>query len=557
MYLTIAPRGEVPPIRVRLCLVLFLLALGLAGCRSAAPALGPAAQGPTGDTASPAYSSPPPSAPASQVPDTQAATPERTAPESEEVDEATPDEEPASEPERVQKEALEACQQAEELLGRGETDAALTAVDHAYELMLELPANGDDAYLQAKEDIRILAASLIDRIYKESRRPAGVTSTSWDLALPIVDNEHVQREIQSFTTVERDLFLDGYRRSFLYRPMILARLEKARLPSQLSWLPLVESWFKVRALSRASALGMWQFISSTGVRYGLTRDAWVDERLDPEKSTDAAIAYLVDLHGLFGDWPKALAAYNCGEARVLRLSRQSADEYLDFWDLYQMLPSETRRYVPRLLAALQIIENPSKYGMTLPTSGEQAPAVATVRVERSVRLDRLDAALGLEDGTLAALNPELRRQATPKRPYDLRVPVDRQPVVLARIAELPEWTPPVPQFVTHRVRRGETLSGIAAHYGTSVSAITRANGLRSANRLRVGQRLRIPVRTTASSGVSRTATSGGGHKQYEVRAGDTLGRIADAHGVSLKALLKANRLGMRSTIHPGQWLVIP
>ena len=128
---------------------------------------------------------------------------------------------------------------------------------------------------------------------------------------------------------------------------------------------MVESWFKVRALSRASALGMWQFISSTGLRYGLKRDAWVDERLDPEKSTDAAIGYLTDLHALFGDWPKALAAYNCGESRVLRLSRRSS-EYVDFWDLYGGLPRETRRYVPRLFAALQIIENPQKYGVTLP-----------------------------------------------------------------------------------------------------------------------------------------------------------------------------------------------
>jgi membrane-bound lytic murein transglycosylase D len=311
--------------------------------------------------------------------------------------------------------------------------------------------------------------------------------------LPIVDNQHVQRELRSFTTVEREQFLEAYRRSGLYRPLILARLEKAGLPGQLSWLPLVESWFKVRALSRASALGMWQFISSTGLRYGLDRDTWVDERLDAEKSTDAAIAYLADLHGLFGDWPKALAGYNCGEARVLRLSRQSADEYLDFWDLYEMLPAETRRYVPRLFAALQIIENPARYGMTLPEPDAPSSDVATARVERSVRLDRLDAVLGLEAGTLAALNPALRRQATPKRAYDLRVPAGREATLLAQIGSVPEWTPPVPKYATHRVRRGETLSQIAGRYGTSVSALMRANGLRSANRLRVGQRLRVPL----------------------------------------------------------------
>jgi membrane-bound lytic murein transglycosylase D len=405
-----------------------------------------------------------------------------------------PEEEPATEPDRIQKEALEACQSAEDLLERGEVEAALASVDRAYELMLELPANGDDTYLQAKEDIRILAADLIGRAYRTVRRPGAHASTSWDLALAIEDNPHVQREIQSFTTGEREQFLEAYRRSGLYRPMILERLEKAGLPSQLSWLPLVESWFKVRALSRASALGMWQFISSTGLRYGLTRDNWVDERLEPEKSTDAAIAYLTDLHGLFGDWPKALAGYNCGEARVLRLSRPQDGEYMDFWDLYELLPGETRRYVPRLLAALQIIENPAKYGMVLPEPGAPPSGVAVLRVERSVRLDRLDASLGLEAGTLAALNPELRRQATPRGEYELRVPAGREDALAAQVATLPEWTPPAPQYTTHRVRSGETLSQIATRYGTSVSALMRANGLRSANRLRVGQRLRIPVR---------------------------------------------------------------
>jgi len=405
------------------------------------------------------------------------------------------EEEPASEAERVQREALEACQSADELLGRGEVEAAIVAVDRAYALMLQLPGNGDDAFLQAKEDIRVLAADLIDRAYQAGRRAPARASTSWDLALPAADNPHVRREIQSFTTVEREQFIEGYRRSGLYRPMILERLEKAGLPSQLSWLPLVESWFKVKALSRASALGPWQFISSTGVRYGLNRDAWVDERMDPEKSTDAAIAYLTDLHGLFGDWPKALAGYNCGEARVMRLSRPSSGEYLDFWDLYEILPRETRRYVPRLLAALQIIESPEKYGMTLPEPDRRMTALAVARVERSVKLDRLDEALGLEPGTLAALNPELRVQATPKRPYDLRVPAGREESLLAQVGTLPEWTPPpAPRHATHRVRSGETLSVIARRYGTSVSSIMRANGLSSANRLSVGQRLKIPGR---------------------------------------------------------------
>ena len=415
--------------------------------------------------------------------------PEEAAP----AEETAPEEEPATDSEQVQKDALEACQSAEELISNGEIEGALVAVDRAYALMLELPANGDDTYLQAKEDIRVLAGELIGRIYAARRRGASGVSRSWDLALPIVTNEHVQRELRSFTTVEREQFFEGYRRSGLYRPMILERLEKAGLPAQLSWLPLVESWFKVRALSRASALGMWQFIASTGARYGLDRDTWVDERLDPEKATDAAIAYLIELHDFFGDWPKALAAYNCGEARVMRLSRQSA-EYLDFWDLYEMLPRETRRYVPRLFAALQIIEDPAKYGMTLPEPDGAPTNVAVARVERSVKLDSLDGVLGLEAGTLAALNPALRRQATPKRAYDLRVPAGQEETLLARLDSVPVWTPPVPKYATHRVRQGDTLSQIAGRYRTSVSAIMRANGLRSANRLRVGQRLRIPTR---------------------------------------------------------------
>ena len=464
--------------------------LGLAGvaalaaaCRSSSNITVTESTAPPAPTATAAPEPTPPPTPAP----TTAAEAEPPAAETAAADEEA---EAPGAPASIQKEALDLCQAGQEAVKRGELEQALVSADRAYELMLTLPSTGD--HLQAKEDIRVLAADLIGRIYRARRASGGTPSASWDLGIQILTNDHVQREIESFLGPERDAFVEAYRRSGLYRPMMIAKLKEAGLPTQLSWLPLVESAFKTRALSRASALGLWQFISSTGLRYGLSRDPWVDERLDPEKATDGAVAYLADLHGFFGDWPKALAAYNCGEARVMRLSRQSSD-YMDFWDLYALLPGETRRYVPRLFAALQIIESPAKYGITLPEPETPRNGTARVRVERSVSLERLDAALGLETGTLAELNPELRYKATPKDAYDLRVPGGREEDVTTQVALLPEHKPPRPEFVMHRVKAGETLSTIASRYGTSASAIMRANNLRS-HLIRAGQRLRIPGR---------------------------------------------------------------
>jgi peptidoglycan lytic transglycosylase D len=533
--------------------VAVVLLMGAFGCRSASSDLAPSEPAAPGPAASDAAAPPSPTLAEGPPYEAISAADADTGGEPAGDDNgALAEDEPTDAPQAVQKEALDLCQSAKELFDGGKVDEALAATDHAYELMLSLPANGDDAYLQGKEDIRILVAGLIDRIYRSRREKPHGLAASWDLGLPITTNAHVQREIESFTTGERDFFLEGYRRSGAYRPMILAKLASAGLPSQLSWLPLVESWFKVRALSRASALGMWQFIASTGLRYGLDRDAWVDERLDPNKSADAAVAYLSDLHAMFGDWAKALAAYNCGEARVMRLQRRS-QEYQDFWDLYEALPLETRRYVPRLFAALRIIENPSAYGMSLPQPDPPLPATATVDVARAVRLDGLDSVLGLEKGTLAALNPELRHGATPTRAYGLRVPEGAGDKLAAVVASLPEWKPPTPAYVTHRVRSGESLSVIARKYGTSVSAIMRVNGLRAANRIRAGQRLRIPVRGTAAQRTSFHPAAGGIHI---VRRGESLASIAGRYGTSVSELRSENGLH-GSLIRPGQRLRIP
>ncbi len=578
-------------------------AVTVTGCRSvpqrsaAEPSAPATAAVPDAGAAAPETGTPPPTPPL--------VTPQPVTVAEAQADEADPSiAEDASDPQVIQAEALEACQSAAEFIDQGELEDAVAALDRAYELMLGLPQDGDNGFLQAREDIRRLVAELLVRTYESQQTAAAAPSAAWDLEIAVVENEHVQREIRSFTTVEREAFLEGYRRSGLYRPMILEQLEAAGLPSQLSWMPLVESWFKVRALSRAGALGMWQFISSTGLRYGLGRDAWVDERMDPDKATVAAIRYLTDLHGLFGDWPKALAAYNCGEARVQRAQNRNPGQYLDFWDLYEMLPGETRRYVPRFFASLIIIENPDAYGMRLP---EPLPPMewTTVSVDRPVELKRLELELGLEDGTLAGLNSELRHRATPDRAYDLKVPVAAEPLLLAKLDELPQWSPPTPMFVTHRVRRGDTLSGIAGRHGTSVAAIMRSNNLRSAHRIWPGQRLQVPVQGAAAPPAAAASATGShvvrrgdslysiarrygttvaqlkavnglgselihpgqelrirpgsrdGLQKYRVNPGDTLSAIAASHRVRLSSLLRVNGLTSRSTIYPGQWLVIP
>lgn len=441
--------------------------------------------------------------------------------------------------------SLEAFESATAFWEQGAFDDAFAALDRAYELMASVPMNGDPLVAQEKENLRHLISRRVVEIH--ASRQAAVGDPNGSIRLTV--NDDVRREIALFQGPEREFFLESYRRSGLYRPMIVERLRAVGLPEQISWLPLVESGFKSRALSHARALGLWQFISSTGYRYDLERSSWVDERMDPEKATDAAIGYLTDLHGLFGDWLTALAAYNCGESAVLReISKQRVSYFDRFWDLYERLPRETRRYVPRFLAVLEILRDPAAYGFDLPEP--MAPLEhESVEVGRSIELADLDRELGLEDGALAALNPELRVGATPDEAYSLKVPRGTARAAVASLETLPEWQPPRPAFAVHRVRRGDTLSGIASRYRTSVGSLMAANRLRSAHRIWPGQQLRVPL---SGSGGGSGATS-----VYVVRRGDTLGRIARRQGVTLSSLLRANDLSSRSTIYPGQTLTIP
>jgi len=507
-------------------------------------------------------------------------------------------------PDKILEEALEAYQDARTAWDKADIDTALAALDEAYHQILQLKLPQDSPLNQEKNDLRLLIAQRIQEIYASHLIAVGENQQ----LIPLVENKYVNAEIKNFQTKEKKYFQGSYKRSGLYHHMMKEKMKKNGLPEELAWIPIIESGFKVRAYSRARALGLWQFISSTGYRFGLKKDRWTDERMDPEKATDAAIKYLKELHSYFGDWTTALASYNCGEFRVQRVIRAQRINYLDnFWDLFLMLPRETARFVPRFIATLLIIKNPQKYGIDLPNP-DPPLTFDTLQVNQPVKLSTLSQKLELEAETLASLNPELRYKATPEREYSLKIPLGYKEKTSEAIQKLSRWIPPQATYIIHYVRRGETVSGIARRHRTSISAIARLNRMRRNYLIRPGQRLKIPApgrrvvltprsfnltkdkedliytvkqgdslhliaaafSTTIKKIKEQNKLSGNiltvgqklviqagvpeGTQLYTVKTGDTPYSIAKAYGMKLSQFLKLNRLRSRSRIYPGQKL---
>lgn len=464
----------------------------------------------------------------------------------------------------VLEEGFAAYQEALAAIERGDTDAALAKLDEASAIIPRVKLPADSPLIQEKNDLRILVAQRIQQVYASSQKMGASRRavSSMNNSIPMTENQWVKKEIVSFQGPEKAWFLEAYKRSGLYREMVLAEIGKAGLPEHLSWLPMIESWFRVRALSRARALGMWQFISSTGYRYGLKRDKYVDERMDPAKSTRAAVQHLSDLHDLFGDWLTALAAYNCGEAYVQKVIRGQRIEYLDnFWDLFNNLPWETARYVPRFIASLLIIGDPAKYGFELPTP-DPPLNFETVRIGTPVKLASLAQSLGVDPLVLTILNPELRFDSTPNYDYDLRVPAGYAEKCLACVATLPQYVPPDVITDRYRVMRGDTLGLIARKFRTSVDAIIRINELKSRTIIREGQVLRIPVSGLPASPAPSAPPAGikaGDTVTYVVKTGDTLFTISKIFNTTIDRIKTTNNLtsdalvvGQRLTIQVGR-----
>jgi membrane-bound lytic murein transglycosylase D len=469
--------------------------------------------------------------------------------------EARPDEESLKDAQQLFDEALEFLQAAQNYWGQGDIDNAIAALDQAYSLILSADPGEDPELIRQQEDIRIMVCKRMLEIYASRHT---VANGKYD-AIPKITNPHIEKELKRFSGPEKKFFLNSYRRSGRFRPAIVAALKAAGLPEDLAWLPLIESGFKIRALSPARALGLWQFIPSTGFRFGLKRNEWIDERMDALKATKAAIGYLQELHRIFGDWYSVLAAYNCGESRVLREIRRQNINYLDnFWDLYERLPRETAGYVPRFLATLIILNDPKKYGFELKTT-DPPMAFETARISKQVRLKDLARALKVPLKEMEALNAELRHRVTPPGPYDLKVPPGKAVELNKILAKIPTYVPAQKLFSYHQIKKGETLSHLARIYKTTIDNIAKMNKIKVSDPLRIGQRLKVPITKKTAKPVRTTRPAvkpSAKIVRYKVKKGDSMWLLAQRYNTTLDAIKLKNNL-KTTDLHTGQELLIP
>src|SRR5246127_1373659 len=351
--------------------------------------------------------------------------------------------------------------------------------------------------------------------------------------LPLTVNDQVLSFLNFFQTPRgRAIVETGLRRSGRYRDMISRVLKEEGVPQDLIYLAQAESAFQPLALSRAGARGIWQFVAWRGNEYGFRHTRGGDERQNPEKATRAAARHLRDLYSMYGDWYLAMAAYNCGPGNVQKGIERTG--YADFWELYRrnVLPRETKNYVPIIVALTLIAKDAAHYGVQ--TELDSPVPSDVVKPGRAIDLRLVAETIDVDAETLRSLNPSLLRMATPDDPsFELRLPKGTAQKFSAEIADIPpeKWV----SWRRHRVEAGETLTSLAKKYHVTAPAIAAANSLGRTDVLSPGDKLIIPASQSVAETKSRLV-------RYRVRKGDTLGGIADQFSVSPEELRKWNGL---------------
>ncbi len=372
--------------------------------------------------------------------------------------------------------------------------------------------------------------------------------------IPITYNRKVASIIKFFQKDGRKSMTKWLNRMDKYKKLILPILEEQDIPPEIFYVSVIESGLNPNAYSYAYASGLWQFIKSTGKAYGLNKTYWLDERRDYIKSTYAATKYFKDLYLEFDDWYLALAAYNCGSTRVHRAIKRNGSK--NYWDLYS-LPSETKNYVPNVMATIIIATNPEKYGFTI--NSEPDFEWIEKDIDKSVKLESIAKCANVSLKTLQQYNPELEKDVALIPPlekgetYTLRLPVNISPEFdsLLKLVEAPNLNEII--FVEHKVRPGESVWLIARKYKVKKNHILAVNNLSEKSIIRPNQILKIP--TSGYDQYKKSVELSSRKIYYTVRRGDTLSEIAEKYKTSIKKIKKSN--GLRSDrIIMGQKLII-
>lgn len=403
-----------------------------------------------------------------------------------------------------------------------------------------------------------------------------------DSDIPLRYNDRIHAFINYFTIKDREYTRMVMRRKNLYFPLFEKYLAKYGLPQELKYLSIIESGLNPRAVSRVRAIGLWQFMSGTGRYYGLNNDWYVDDRMDPDKSTDAACRYLRDLYSMFKDWDLALAAYNTGPGNVRRAIRKSGYKH-SFWEIYPHLPRETRSYVPQFVAIIYTMNYLDEHNF-LDEGQEMLVKHDTVHVKKFLNFETFANLTGtcLED--LQKLNPSIQHNAVPEsKRFVINVPeaakfhlelnrvaiLDSASRVGRKELETLARTSPGATFgrdrMVYKVRNGDVLGSIAIRHGVRVTDLKKWNNLRS-NTIRVGQRLNIYTKagersaliasSKRTSPASTVPASIPDSKTYTVQDGDTLWDISRKfEGLTIDKIKSLNNLD-NNKIQPGQKLII-